>query len=589
MKKIKVSLKLVAACFLIVAVLAGLVGTVGIIGMSTIAASGTDIFENQLMPLPHITTVKETLQRIRVYVREMVMSSLQNDYDGVEEAFGVIGDLIPKMTEHLDAYRALITDAEAIAIFERSRHLYENDLTQTVLRIYAASQIGDIPTINNEMNTCRELSNIILDGFHECIDINVRNAEAANQSSLALSRTLLTIIIVLMVIAVGVAVFCALYISGMIGKPLVALSGFLRKASSTGDIIITPEEEAIFSNYIDNKDVIGQMMKDCVSFIDHVSNISKELEEVASGNLTSDISPLSNADTMGKSLGLMVDSLNKMCNEINLATGQVASGSKQISDGAMALAQGTTEQTGTIELLSTSIGKVAENTSRSADLALEAAELSGMVMKNAEKGSVHMEQMMQAVKEINEASASISKVIKAIDDIAFQTNILALNAAVEAARAGQHGKGFAVVADEVRNLATKSAEAAKDTGVLIANSMEKAQLGAQIASDTAASLKEIVESVSRCVDIINVISSSSSEQAASVTVISSGISQVEQIVKQNNTTAEQSAAASEELSGISGVLQQLVAQFRLKDSQAKLPPAGMGTLNPRDSYYLNKY
>jgi len=569
---------MVAAGFLIVAVLAGLVGAVGIVGMTRIAASGTDIYENQLTPLPHITALEETLQRIRVYVREMVMASMQDDFEGAEEAFGVIGTLIPKMTENLDAYRALISDAQAIELFERARSLYENDLTQTVLRIYAASQIGDIATINTEMISCRELSNTILDHFQQCVEIHVRTAEAANLSAIALSRSLLTIIIIIMVIAVGVAVFCALYISGMIGKPLIALSAFLRKTSSTGDIIITPEEGAFFSNYMGNKDVIGQMMQDCVNFIEHVSNISKELEEVAEGNLTSEISPLSNADIMGKSLGLMVDSLNKMCNEINIATGQVALGSQQIANGSSVLTQGSAEQTGTIELLSNSIGKVAEKTSHNADLAEEAAKISGTVMQNAEKGSVHMEQMMQAVAEINEASNSISKVIKAIDDIAFQTNILALNAAVEAARAGQHGKGFAVVADEVRNLATKSAEAAKDTGALIANSMEKAQLGAQIASDTAASLKEIVESVSRCVEIINIIASSSGEQADAVSAISTGIDQVEQIVKQNSITAEQSAAASQQMNGISGVLQELVAQFKLKEGHASLPPASTNSL-----------
>lgn len=289
------------------------------------------------------------------------------------------------------------------------------------------------------------------------------------------------------------------------------------------------------------------------------------MAKIASGDYSIAATVRSEADVMNQAINDMIEHTNEVMSEIHTSSAQVSVGSQQIADGAQSLAQGATEQASTIEQLSASISEISNKTDHNAIIAREAADLSNKIRGNAEKGNMQMMQMMQAVRDINEASSQIESAIKVIDDIAFQTNILALNAAVEAARAGQQGKGFAVVAEEVRSLATKSAEAAKEIGGLIEDSVEKTNLGLSIATETTSSLEDILEGTNHCAEIVTQIASQSDEQAASISQINVGIDQVAQVVQQNSATAEESAAASEEMSGQSDMLVQLISRFKIKN------------------------
>ncbi|MCL1806353.1 MAG: methyl-accepting chemotaxis protein [Oscillospiraceae bacterium] len=292
------------------------------------------------------------------------------------------------------------------------------------------------------------------------------------------------------------------------------------------------------------------------------------LEGIAQGDLTIQVRPRGPGDRTGHAIADMLKHLNDMFLNINHSARHVAAGSGQIAEGAQHLAKGTLEQNETIQDLSEAIGDLAEKTKGNAQKAGRAAELSESIFQNARKGTGQMDNMMSAVKEISESSHKVNRVIKAIDDIAFQTNILALNAAVEAARAGQHGKGFAVVAEEVRSLAGKSAEAAKETGGLINDSIGKADLGARIAEETAASLTQIVEGINENTRIIEEIAKSSEIQAGEIEQVNRGIAQVVEVIRQNSATAEQSASASREMSDESELLIEQVLRFKLSEDES---------------------
>ena len=298
----------------------------------------------------------------------------------------------------------------------------------------------------------------------------------------------------------------------------------------------------------------------------YIAETAYALAEMSRGNLDVEITSDYRGDfvTLKDSINGITSSLSETMQGINTAAEQVASGTRQVSMGSQDISQGATEQASAIEELTAALAQVSDQTRQNAEHAGKANGLTMEASDNAAQGNAQMKAMQQAMGEINESSASIGRIIKVIDDIAFQTNILALNAAVEAARAGVHGKGFAVVAEEVRNLAARSAAAAKETTELIEGSMSKTAAGTRIADETAEALERIVAGVDKAAQLVGDIASASGEQATSILQINRGIEQMSQVVQTNSATAEEAAAASEELSSQAELLKDMVEQFRLK-------------------------
>ncbi len=322
-------------------------------------------------------------------------------------------------------------------------------------------------------------------------------------------------------------------------------------------------------NY-ESKDEVGKMadsMRNMISSTEEIiADITRALGEMSQGNfdVRAGVEYVGVYKNLQKAMLAIISELSQTLGNIKVSAEQVNLGAEQVSSGSQSLAQGSVEQASSIEELTASINLISNQIRDNANNANSANGQSTRVGEELERSNAQMNRMMIAMEDISGKSTEISKIIKAIEDIAFQTNILALNAAVEAARAGAAGKGFAVVADEVRNLAGKSAEAAKDTTSLIEDTVRAVEEGTSIAVETAEALKAVVENTEQVVTAITEIAKASAEQADSITQVTMGLDQISAVVQSNSATAEESAAASEELSGQANLLQVEVDKFKLK-------------------------
>ena len=345
----------------------------------------------------------------------------------------------------------------------------------------------------------------------------------------------------------------------------------LRKVAEVGEKLSAGDFSMDLS-YKSNDEIgtVMHAMGDVVNRIRSIiADLSEKLSELAQGNFNME---MNNAEYYSGAYRPLFDSIKNITTdlshtmaEIQQSAVQVNSGAEQVSSGAQGLSQGATEQASSIEELSATVNDISEHIKKTAEntrLANVEAQNAGKEVSNSDK---QMQQMKAAMENINEKSGEISKIIKTIDDIAFQTNILALNAAIEAARAGVAGKGFAVVADEVGNLAQKSANAAKDTTMLIEETLQAVEQGTVLADSTAESLQRVVTGAGKVTDLVNQIAEASVEQSRAVEQVSVGIDQISSVVQSNTATAEESAAASEELSGQANILSDLVRRFQLKE------------------------
>ncbi len=353
-----------------------------------------------------------------------------------------------------------------------------------------------------------------------------------------------------------------------ISKPIVSTTKRLRALSQGNlsdpvDVSYSKDELGVLSNSLEET---------IVSLRQYINQITATLTYISEGNLTQRIEGNFKGDfvKIKTTFNNILVSLSETFSSINSAAEQVNNGASQVAGGSQSLSQGATEQASSIEQLSATVQDVSDQISANVESARTANQIVQDNARRIHECNSDMENMLGAMDRIKVSSAEISKIIKVIDEIAFQTNILALNAAVEAARAGgAAGKSFTVVADEVRRLASKTAEAAKQTAVLIEDSVDTVKQGTQIAEETATALNEIVEGYSTIETLVGDISDAFEHQSEAIVQINTGVSQISSVVQANTSTAIEYASASEQLSGQSLILRNMITRFKLLDSKGK--------------------
>ncbi|MBO5033623.1 MAG: cache domain-containing protein [Lachnospiraceae bacterium] len=364
------------------------------------------------------------------------------------------------------------------------------------------------------------------------------------------------------IIVLAVMIFVGRSFGNWLCNPIIRLSG-VAKEVSVGKI----DTELARS---DGATEIAALQNSFCDMIDNFKYQADTINQVAGGNLCLDVAAKSEEDMVGNALVKMIADNNQMFLKVKNIAGQIHSGSEQIAAASQNLAQGAAQQAGAIEKISASVSDISDKSQVNADYVDEVDQIISDTGKNAAAGNEKMEELVVAMQEITDASANISKVIKVVRDIAFNTNILALNAAVEASRAGEQGKGFAVVAEEVRSLAAHSAESSGQIEDLISDSIQKVEKGFVLAQDTQKALKLISDSIDRIMELSKDVSVLSKEQAATAAQINNALNEVTAVTSTNSAASEEFAASSQELSNLAGELKRQLSRFRLKNTGSRL-------------------
>lgn len=563
MKNLKIRTKLlILVLFLLLSI--GFTGILAIRYMDDINQSCTELADIWMPSIIAAENIDTLMSDYRVKEYKHILS---DDKAGMAESIQEMNVIKAEIDENMKNYLSMVTLDEDRKLIDSLKTEWDNYLTvhEEMIELSNSNFTRQATYIMQDKSV--KLYEKLADICKQIIAFNQEGGEKSNTAAdqIYSSARFITILIILIVLLISI--LTSIYIIRSILKPVNEID-FVAKEIANGklDSSITYQSKDELGILAVNFNKTVTRLRNYVNYIDEIAMI---LDQISNGNLVFQLT----YDYAGefakikRSLENISESLNTTMGQINQASDQVASGSDQVASGSQALSQGATEQASSVQELAATINDISVQVNSNAENAINANEKVDILGEEINRSNDQMGEMIHAMKKISDTSGQIGKIIKDIEDIAFQTNILALNAAVEAARAGEAGKGFAVVADEVRNLASKSAEAAANTTTLIEDSIKAVKNGTGIVDETAVSLTKVAEEAKSVISIVTMISDACRQQASSLTQVTQGIDQISSVVQTNSATAEESAAASEELSSQAQTLKTLVSKFKMKSNE----------------------
>ena len=513
---LKIAKKLLLS-FTCVLLLTAISGIFSIIELGKVNSASTDIATNWLPSIRSLAQIK--LMAARMRSNEVQMALFNEDHDAVATMHKRGEGLITDLQSALKTYATEISEPEEKALFPEVEKEVATILTEH-LKIDNAVQ-------NQKIDDAKKLFAgdystayfKLLDNLDKLTQVNSNGSDASSQGADHLYASARMWIIGMLIGALIAGFALAMYIARAIATPLTIAVGVAK--------------------------------------------------QVAAGDLTADIRPLSRDETgeLMRSLKEMNDSLLGIVTQVRAGTETITTASGEISSGNLDLSSRTEEQASSLEQTASAMEQLTSTVKQNADNARQASQLAISASEVAVAGGTVVSKVVDTMGSIDDSSRKIVDIISVIDGIAFQTNILALNAAVEAARAGEQGRGFAVVASEVRSLAQRSAAAAKEIKILIDNSVAQVGIGSKLVEEAGATMNDVVNSVKRVTDIVGEISSASQEQSAGIEQVNLAITQMDEVTQQNAALVEEAAAASQSMQEQARKLSEVVSVFKLDHRQ----------------------